>query len=262
MSKVYDALILEDEPFQQERLLQLLENNFPDIQVLQVCNNGKEGLEALEHHRPDLIFLDIGMPEVDGFEFLKTLGKDIPFQIIFTTAFDQYAIQAIRLSALDYLLKPLQIEELELAIQKFRQRMTELDQLKGGSESELFSRIEVLLSSAQSNGVHDNKIALPTFKGFSFIYPKDIIRLEAQNYFTTFFMTDGNQIVVSRSMKECEEMLRPFNFIRVHASSMVNMKKMRRYIKGEGGSIEMEDGSMVDVSRRKKEEFMEAFKKL
>jgi two-component system LytT family response regulator len=175
------------------------------------------------------------------------------FEVIFTTSYAKYAIDAIRFSALDYLLKPIDPSLLRVSIDRLRSRQI---------QSQNTLQIENLLKNIRSLELESQKIALPTSGGFVFVRISDIIRCESENVYTTFFLVDKNQIVVSRSMKDCEDMLQLYRFHRIHQSHLINMRYIKRYKKGEGGEVEMEDGSVLEVSRRKKDEFLQLLNKL
>lgn len=248
----YKALIIDDEAHPRELLLQLLNQHFPDIAICDVCNSGASGLSAIEKYQPEIVFLDVEMPGMTGFEMLQQV-RDISFEVIFTTSFSKYALDAIRFSALDYLLKPIDSEALKVALFRFRSKIAQ-------NNSSL--QIQNLLNNFQSRETEQHKLALPTSNGYLFVRISDIIRCEAQNVYTTFFLTDKNQVVVSRTMKDCEEMLSAHKFHRIHQSHLINMRYLRRYTKGDGGEVEMEDGSKLEVSRRKKEEFLQALNRI
>jgi two-component system LytT family response regulator len=251
MKKTVEVVIVDDEPAQREQLLRRIEMQFPELHVAAVCSDASEALVAIARFSPDLIFLDVEMPGMSGFEMLESM-RDIRFSVIFTTSHAAYAVQAFRVAAVDFLLKPYSDEDFQVAVNRFLHQHNQSEQ----------EHLRQLLSNLGESNKNNRKIALPTASGFVFIRIGDIVRLESQNTYTTFFMTDKNQIVVSRTLKDCEELLSPEGLLRVHQSHMVNPDHIKKYIKGEGGTIEMHDGSTVEVSRRKKEEFLEALKRL
>jgi len=247
----YRILIIEDEVHQQERLCTLLKKSFPESQVVGVASNINEGKQLLEKHAPDLVFMDVMLPPYTSFDLLSSLSS-IPFEMIFTTSYEEYAVRAFRLSAIDYLLKPVDEEQLNLALEKFKQKRS----LKNSA-----AHIQNLLANLQVSHVQHTRVALPTLTGFIFITVKDILRCESDNTYTTFFTLDKRRIIVSKTLKECEQMLSGFPFFRVHNSHLINMEYITEYIKGEGGIIKMTDGSHIDVSRRRKDEFLRQLKK-
>lgn len=196
--------------------------------------------------------MDVMLPPYTSFDLLNEL-KTIPFEIIFTTSFEEFAVKAFRLCAVDYLVKPVVKEELVAAVEKFKQRK---------SARETTTHIQTLLENIQATTSEHTKIALPTLTGYLFVKVNDIVRCESDNTYTTFFMTDKRKIVVSKTLKECEHMLTDYRFYRVHNSHLINLRYMTEYIKGEGGIVKMTDGSQIDVSRRRKDEFMQVLKKV
>lgn len=246
--KKYKVLIVEDERHAQERLKELLSRQ-PDFNLCGQAFNLSEAYDLATLHQPDLVFSDVELPPGNAFDWLIKYDE-LPFDIIFTTSYDAFALQAFRLSAVDYLLKPLDEAELVNAIQKFRERHASADTA--------FNIREMLHNLQQPN--HLKKIALPTLSGFLFMQIKDIVRCESDNSYTTFYTLDKKKIVVSRTLKECEQMLLEHGFFRVHNSHLINLDYIVEYIKGEGGQVRMEDGSVVDVSRRRKDEFLRLIK--
>jgi len=199
-------------------------------------------LQAIPEHHPQIVFLDIEMPGMNGFEMLEKLPA-IDFEIIFTTSYDQYAIKAIRFSALDYLLKPIDREELQKAVQKVIER----------SHHPFPQQLEILLQKIHQPISSAQKIALPSMEGLQMIDVNSIISCASDSNYTIFFIRNKKKIVVSRTLKEIEEMLEEYPFLRVHNSYLINLNEIDKYIKGEGGYLVMSDGSNIDVSRSKKE---------
>jgi two-component system, LytTR family, response regulator len=251
MNKNIDVIIVDDEPAQREQLSKRIVSHFPQLNIAAVCSDAQEAMIAIARFSPDLVFLDVEMPGMSGFQMLESI-KEIRFSVIFTTSHADYAVQAFRVAAIDFLLKPYHDEDFQIAVNRF---------LNQHHKPEA-NHLQQLLSNLSQADKNNRKIALPTSNGFVFIRIGDIVRLESQNTYTTFFMSDKNQFVVSRTLKDCEEILAPEGLLRVHQSHMVNPDHIKKYFKGEGGTIEMLDGSMVEVSRRKKEEFLEALKRL
>lgn len=233
--------MVEDEKHQQETLSWLLHQH-PDVNLDGIAGSIAEAKTLLDAVRPDLVFLDVMLPPHTSFDLLQSLEK-IPFDIIFTTSYEKYAVHAFRLSAIDYLMKPVSATELAAALDKFRQkRSTSADQIRN-----LLSNLAMQVNP---------KIALPTLTGFLYVHVKEVIRCESDNTYTTFHTTSRQKIIVSKTLKEVEQMLEPYRFYRVHNSHLINMEFITEYIKGEGGIVKMSDGSHVDVSRRRKEEFL------
>jgi len=236
------AVIVDDEPFCCSSLVILLERYCPEVKVTGIYHSGDDALQAIPEHHPQIVFLDIEMHGMNGFEMLEKLPA-IDFEIIFTTSYDQYAIKAIRLSALDYLLKPIDREELQKAVQKVIHR----------SHYPLPQQLEILLQKIHQPISSAQKIALPSMEGLQMIDVNSIISCASDSNYTIFFIRNKKKIVVSRTLKEIEEMLEEYPFLRVHNSYLINLNEIDKYIKGEGGYLVMSDGSNIDVSRSKKE---------
>ncbi len=236
------AIIVDDEPYCCEALATLLERYCPEVKVADICYSGEAAIAAIREQKPQLLFLDIEMPQMNGFELLEKL-PEINFELIFTTSYDQYAIKAIRFSALDYLLKPIDREELQKAVQKAISRLS----------SPLPQQLEILWQKINHSSSPVQKIALPTMEGLQMVALDSIISCASDSNYTVFFLKNKQKIIVSRTLKDVEEMLSEHRFIRVHHSYIVNMNEIAKYMKGEGGYLVMSDGSSVDVSRSKKE---------
>jgi two-component system LytT family response regulator len=249
MQETFDILVVDDEPMQRELLAEKIRKDFPQLHIVAECASAEEATLAVARHAPKLVFLDVEMPGMNGFEFLESL-KVRNFAVIFTTSHAAYAVKAFRVAAVDFLLKPVLDAEFKAAVNRFFESV----------KSEKQEHLDVLLKNLRSG--NEQKIALPTSTGYVFVKLQEVVRLESQNTYTTFFMKDRQQIVVSRTLKDCEEMLSDSGFIRVHQSHMINLAYVKKFTRGEGGTVEMEDGSSVEVSRRKKEEFLEALRRL
>jgi len=243
------AICIDDEGHCLDTLSLLLKEYCPQVQIIDQCRSAKKGLEAIEKLNPDLIFLDIEMPVMNGFEMLEQF-TEIPFAIIFTTSYDQYAIKAFHFSALDYLLKPIDPKELIVAVQKVQVQ-------KKLPSAEQF---DILLKQVNHKESSFQKIAIPTAEGFELIPADQVVRCEADDNYTHFFIKNKNKITACRTLKEMEEQLEPFPFfIRVHHSWLVNLNEVTKYVRGEGGYLVMSDGSTVSVSRSRKEALMKFF---
>ena len=236
------ATIVDDEPYSCEALVTLLERYCPDVKVLDICYSAASALQSIREQKPQILFLDIEMPHMNGFELLEEL-PEIDFELIFTTSYDQYAIKAIRFSALDYLLKPIDQEELKKAVQK----------AVSGMKHPLPQQIEILLQKLNHPTIAVNKIAIPTMEGLQMVLVENIINCESDRNYSILFLKNKQKIIASRSLKEIEEMLDDYSFARVHHSHLVNLNEVEKYIKGEGGYLLMSDGTTVDVSRSRKE---------
>jgi two-component system LytT family response regulator len=239
------AVIIDDEPKGRLALRQKLKDYCPEIGLAGEAGSGEEGLRLIEEHEPEIVFLDIEMPRMNGFEMLQRLPRK-NFHLIFTTAYDQYAIQAIKFAAFDYLLKPIDIEELKAAIEKVKQQQV---------DSSTTGKLEVLehnLHIKNSLG----KIAISTLEGLLFFNLNDIVHLEAQGNYTIFHFSGRPKLTASKTLKEIEELLPEDTFFRTHHSHIINLHYIKRYIKGDGGQIELLNGDLVDLARRKKDSFL------
>ncbi len=239
------ALVIDDERRSRETLTGMLAKYCVDhVEVLGEADGMQTGLEAIRRLQPEVVFLDIQMPDGSGFKLLESL-EEINFEVIFTTAFDQFAIKAIRYSALDYLLKPIVPAELKNSVEKVRQKK---------SDGTLNKHIRVLLENIKEPAASTSKrIVLSTAEGMHIIDIKDIIRCESDDYYTRFFLVDRKPILVSKTLKEHEELLSEFGFIRPHKSHLVNVRFAKSFIRADGGYILLQDGTTVPVSRRKRE---------
>jgi two-component system LytT family response regulator len=245
------AMLIDDEPNATEALTNMLRMTCPDVEVIATANDAQHGLEQLRTITPDLLFLDIQMPHMTGFELLEKLGK-FNFSVIFSTAYDQYALQAFKVSAVDYLLKPIDLDELEAAVAKVRERM------HASTQPDL-SALERLFQQVQK--AEPQRIALPIGEGLQFIQVADIVRLESDSNYTTFYMVNREKLLISRTMGHFEAILPKQNFFRVHHSHLINLDQISRYLKTDGGYVEMTDGSKVEISRRKKDDFLREISK-
>ena len=239
------AIIIDDEPYCCDILFAMLQTYCPEIEVVSICNNGMDVLTAIRQHAPNLIFLDVEMPKMNGFEMLEQIPS-INFHLVFTTSYDQYALKAIRFSAIDYLLKPIDREELIKAVQKVKDRI----------QLPIPQQLEILMQKLRQPANPVNKIALPAMEGLQMIPVDTIISCESDDNYSKIQLKNGEKMLVTRSLKEMEEILEQYSFIRVHRSYLVNLNEVEKYIKGEGGYLIMSDGSMVDVSRNKKEQLL------
>ena len=245
------ALIVDDEIKNRETLDKMLSQFCPEVELVDKVNSVAAALESISFHQPDLVFLDIEMPGGNGFQLLEQLEQP-GFEVVFTTAHADYAIKAIKFAALDYLLKPINIKELKAAVEKAVEK-------RAGGESQqnvTEKKYEVLKNNIGTDDFKFTKIALPTLDGIDFIEVDEILRCEASRSYSNFYLRDGSKIVVSKALKEFEDLLTECNFFRVHKSNMINLQYITKYVKGKGGYVVMEDGSNVDVSVRRKEDLL------
>jgi two-component system LytT family response regulator len=241
------CIIVDDEINNREALDKMIDLYLPDAQIVAKASNIIEAKAAIEEHNPDLVFLDVEMPGGSGFELLESLEKT-DFSVVFTTAHAAYAIKAIKYAAMDYLLKPLNLNELKIAVEKCISTKME--------KSSLGEQIKVLKNNRQDDSFKFNKIALKSSEGMEFFDTKDIIRCEADRAYCSFHFVGGKKILISKSMSEYEDMLTQGNFMKVHKSNIVNLDHIVKYVRGKGGCLIMSDKSLVNVAIRRKEALM------
>lgn len=244
---VKKAIIVDDELGARESLSKMLEKNCKNIEVVAKADNMMNAFIEITNHQPDLVFLDIEMPNGNAFDLLEKF-KEINFNIIFVTAYDHYAIKAIKFSAIDYILKPVDPEELISAVSRFESQHE--------TKNSLDKKFKTLLSNVKPENKL-KKVGIPDGDGLIFINLADIIRCDSDGNYTYFLLTSGKKIVASRTLGEYEQMFAEDNFFRVHRSHLINLEHVKKYIKGEGGYVVMSDNSQVEVSRRNKNEFLE-----
>jgi len=245
-SHMIRAIIVEDEEKARSNLTQILKEYCKDVEVVDAQDNVQSGIKSIQKHNPELIFLDVHMQGETGFDLLEQVGK-INFEIIFTTAHNEYAVKAFKFSAIDYLLKPVDIDELVNAVKKAG------DKIKEDATKE---RYDLVIENLKDQRSTFNKIALPTADGLVFVQVSEIIRCESEDNYTHFFLRSGDRILVSKTIKYFEELLTDQDFFRIHQSHLININHIKEYHKGEGGYAIMSDDSSVIVSRRKKEAFL------
>lgn len=240
------AIIIDDESHCIQTLQEKIKIYCPSIEVQASFTKPQKAIEYLEENSPDLVFLDIEMPIINGFSLLEKI-KEINFKIVFTTAYDQFGIKAIKFSAFDYLLKPIDKDELIAMADKLN------SQHKNYSNDE---QLKVLLQQLQNTNTDQIKISVPTFDGIFFPFVKDIVRVESSNNYSTLYFTNGKKLIVSKTLKDFEDLLVSYNFFRVHNSHLINIKMIKKYNKADGGSIELENGDVIEISRRRKDDFL------
>ncbi len=243
---MHRAIIIDDEKDSIQTLALLLSSYCPEIELIARCESGNEGIQAIRNHQPELVFLDIEMPQMNGFSMLEKLGS-YPFEVIFVTAYNQYAIQAIKFSAFDYLLKPIDAEDLVKAVEKWKNKKAPVQP---------FEQFQHLLQSLKQPISTIQKLAIPTVEGFLFVQMSEIVRLETAGNFTVFHLLNKTQVISTQIIKEWEETLQAHSFFRIHNSYIVNLQYVKKYVKGENGQVIMEDGTTLDISRRRKDDFL------
>jgi two-component system, LytTR family, response regulator len=243
------VLLIDDEERATDSLRLMIQKTIPEIGQVMVCNDSRKAADIIHNFQPGLIFLDIQMPHMNGFELLEKMPNK-NFKIIFTTAYNEYAIQAIRFSAFDYLLKPVDIEELQASVHRFLESHQDYRQQ--------FELLKNIMHNIQAPSAEEFRLALPTKEGVHFLVPQEIIRCESSGNYTKFFATNNRQYLISRTLGEYDILLTPYHFIRTHKSHLVN-KKYISFIDHDGFVV-LKDGSKVEVSRRRKEDVMTALK--
>jgi len=243
---VLKSIIVDDELKSRENLRMMLASFCDNVEVVAACQSVAEAVDAIKQFRPDIVFLDVQMRGETGFDLLKVL-ENVSFEVIFTTAHSEYALQALRFSAIDYLLKPIDIEDLQKAIAKVEKKQP----------GNFADKLEHLLENLKGGNSENYKLALPIADGLMFIKAKEIMYCKASGNYTEIFMDGGKKHLVSRQLKEYDDMLQGHNFFRIHHSYLINLNYIKSYVRGEGGYVIMNDNTSIDVSRRKKEAFME-----
>jgi two-component system, LytTR family, response regulator len=242
------SIIVDDELKSRESLKILLEDFCEDVEVKALCQNVEEAVAAIERYDPQIVFLDIQMQRETGFDLLAQLKKT-DFEIIFTTAYSEYAIKAFKFSAIDYLLKPIDIGELKRAVEKVEKKLS----------GNIATRLERLIENLKPPSPQSYKVALPTADGLVFVKIEDIIYCEASSNYTNIYTLDGKKHIVSRTLKEYEDLLEDHNFFRVHNSHLINLSCIKKYVRGEGGYVIMVNDVSLDVAKRKKDAFLSRF---
>lgn len=245
------TIIIEDEPVSMDMIMLMLQRHKDDIEIIDTCLNPTDGIESIAKHHPDLVFLDIQMPKMNGFDMLKKIHM-VNFEVIFTTAFDKYAMNAIKISALDYLLKPVDDEELTIAIEKCKERLKK-------KKPQL--QFEHLFNNLTNKNPLDKTLALSAADGISFVKMSDILRVEANGRYAKFYLLNKQTIMVSKPLGDFEEILSANQFFRIHDSSIINLNHIKKYIRGDGGTVILSDDTELDVARRRKDDFLKLIKK-
>jgi len=239
------TIIIEDEKQSREVLQLMLENYIDIIELVDSCDTAEKGIESIQKYGPQLVFLDIEMPRMNGFQMLRKLDT-INFDIVFTTAYDKYAINAIKISALDYLLKPIDKEELSNAIQKSAQNI---------EQKNTKDRIDILFKNLTQHNALDRTITLTSVDGIRFIKMKDIVRLEANGRYTKFYLANKDVILSSRTLGDFEEAFSSSEFFRIHEAHIVNLLYIERFHKGNNYVL-LSDKTELPLARRRKEDFL------
>jgi len=231
--KSLKAIIVEDEPSGLENLRWKIQQNCPELEIVAECLNGKDAIREIRRHLPDVLFLDIMLGDMTGFDVLKAIQRPT-FELIFTTSYDEYAIQAIKNNALDYLLKPVDTDELIEAV----------------------SKIHLRLMDKQPAAPRSTKLGFPISTGQQFIDPKDIVYISASDNTATLHLINREKVKLTKSLGWVEELLETQSFCRVHHSYLINLNQMNEFVRQDGGYVIMSDKKLISVARRRKEEFL------
>ena len=245
-TKKLRTILIDDERHCIETLRYELEMHCPEVEIITTASSGAEGIRQIKEHEPDLIFLDIEMPGMNGFEMLKNIDP-VNFSVIFATAYDQYAIQAFRCAATDYLLKPVMSDVLKEAVSRVSAR----------SEAPSYQKeqLETLLYNLR-DGMKSMRLALPAGRSMDFVEASQILYCNADSNYTHFILTEGRKYTVSKTLKDVEQMLVPLDFFRIHQSYLINFNYIRKYLRDDGGYAVMSDGKTIPIAKRRKEEFL------
>ncbi len=248
MSRI-KAIIVEDEKASRVTLSNYLSKYCPSVELVGEAENIEQGYSLIQEHKPQLVFLDVEMPYGNAFDLLEKFDE-VSFEIIFVTAFSQYALQALHLSASNYLLKPLDIEQLIEAVEKVRQQITDKKHIKTSN---------VLLENLNIEQKQLKKLVLPMLDGFEVVVLKEVIRLEANDNLCNIYLKDGSKRTVCRTLKFYENALEEYDFVRIHKSHIININNVKQYKKGKGGDVILLSGEILPVSQARKERFLKTF---
>ncbi len=243
---ILKAIIVDDEQHSLQTTELLIQRNCPNVTIIGMAESAEIGIRMINDLKPDLVFLDIAMPVMNGIEMLQYLNYT-SFEIIFTTAFDEYAVKAFKVNAIDYLLKPIESSELIEAVEKVQQKI---------DKNEHYHKIDELLKTIDIPGIRKNKVALPIDGKIQIVPYDSIIYCQADSNYTFIFFINNKKVIMSKTLKEVEKLLEHPNFFRVQNSYLVNLNHIKEYIRGEGGELIMSNGHEVRVSRNKKEQLL------
>lgn len=239
------TILVDDELPSLQNLQHKLEEFCPDINVIAVTQKPEDAIRLIEHHRPDVIFLDIEMPRMNGFKMLEAI-REKEFDIVFTTAYNHYAIDAIRISAFDYLVKPIAVKDLQSSV----------DRLMKTRHRQIPEKLDVLRQNLSNSRSQNDKISIVTNEGVEFFEISHIIRIESSSNYSKIHFKDGKTLLVTKLLKDFEEILTHYRFYRIHNSHLINLSYIKKYLRGDGGQVILQNDEVIDVARRKKEEFL------
>lgn len=239
------CLIIDDVEMCREALKDLLIENFSEISVLAVLNSGAEGIEYLKKNQPDVVFLDVEMPGMSGFEMLTQLGE-VNYEVVFTTSHEKYSMQALKISAADFILKPVQLHDLKISIHKISRRLK--------PDVKLIEMLTKMVSGIKNK---IKRVALPTMEGLIFVQVDEIMHCDADDNNTMIYFSNGKKMLITKTLKGIEGLLVGDDFIRIHNSHLVNINHIQKYVRGNGGHVVMNNNNTLNVARARKESFLE-----
>ena len=241
------AILIDDEKNALEMLEWQLQNYCPQVEIAATCNSADKGIAAIRQHQPQVVFLDIEMPKKNGFEVLQQFPNP-GFEVIFTTAYNQFALKAFRVAALDYLLKPIDANDLVAAVARLENR---------DRNNHFQEQLDIIIRQFRQPNQVPEKICVSTLEAVHFINPENILYCQSSSNYTNLLFVDGSKMLVSKPLKEVEEMLSGFRFLRIHHSYAINLKYVTRYVKADGGAVEMTNGDLLPVSRQIKDRIVD-----
>ena len=244
------AIIIDDEPDCVRLMTLQLKIYCPQVEVIAECTSSEDGLKAIRSHAADIVFLDIEMPKMNGFQLLEAVG-DINFAVVFVTAYDKFAVKAFKFSATDYLLKPTDAKDLQAAIQKV-ERSRKMD-------SRQMELLKQYLSPTTTTKTFPDKIALPHQDGVVFVELSNILYCEADDNYTRFYLSNGQKHLISKTLRDIQEVLEERNFLRISRQHLINLNQITKFMKGEGSYVVMTDGQSINVARSQKDKLIEKF---
>ena len=245
-TSVYNAVIIDDTLLCTTMLSDLISDHFSNINIVSICSSGQQGLEAINKHEPDLVFLDVEMPGMSGFEMLAHFNE-FTFDIIFTTTHDKYSLQAFKANALDYLIKPVTESDMRAAIKKVEKKKKHLS----------FNQVQQLFTGMQQMQRNITRIALPTMEGLHFVNVSEMIHADSDGNNTLIHFIGGHKTLITKTLKELDALLQNAGFCRIHQSHLVNLQHVKKYVRGNGGYVVMNNNTQITVARNRKEQFLE-----
>ncbi len=241
------TVIIEDEQKSLAVLKDLISKYTPELEICGTAGYVNKAVELIESSQPELVFLDVRIADGTSFDILSQINER-RFEVIFISAYDDYALDAFRVAAVDYLLKPVSILQLQEAVNRARKRLT---------DSKRSSNIDALLKSLATQTDHDKKVKIPTLTGYEFIDVADIIWCKSEGHYTTFYLLNKYRLMSSKNLGYYEDLLTKYNFYRINNNIMINVNQIKSYVKGKGGYVVMEDGTELEISQRRKQEFLQ-----